>query len=256
MPQTKPWDRRDFLTCSAAFAAALSGRTGSTPEGRGSGRPQPPHSACPPTGATSSSTGTPFAYCSHASIVRPGQRRVGHFLQRMSAADALHPSAGRSPLPQPDLTDRRRGPDLESAPGGSQLGLVRCRMSRPGSAQRRDGGAQPVAVPLVSPESGSEARLPRARDLAQDKYETGLGSGPGGHRLEPQHLPLVPCQRRLLRPAELRRRSYLGSQRQDSHRALHGGLHSPGCGAASRWDGNNGHGRPPLEPHRLCSPIP
>ncbi len=69
MPQTKPWDRRDFLARGAAFAAALSAAPALAQKGGDRGVPNP-HTQPAPNRRHIVIYRDPFAYCSHASIVR------------------------------------------------------------------------------------------------------------------------------------------------------------------------------------------
>ncbi len=69
MHQTKPWDRRDFLTHGAAFAVALSIAPAAPQKGGDPGEPNP-HTRPAPNRRHIVIYRDPFAYCSHASIVR------------------------------------------------------------------------------------------------------------------------------------------------------------------------------------------
>ncbi len=69
MPQTKPWDRREFLTSSPALAATLS-MTSGVAQRRGDPAVSNPHTRPVRNRRDIVIYRDPFAYCSHVSIVR------------------------------------------------------------------------------------------------------------------------------------------------------------------------------------------
>ena len=70
MPQKKPWDRRDFLTRGAVFAAALSSAPAAAQKNDGDPGEPNRNTQPAPNRREIIIYRDPFAYCSHSSIVR------------------------------------------------------------------------------------------------------------------------------------------------------------------------------------------